>query len=241
MMLIDTGKMKLSLSGTPEPFADFDSNGLPVYRQLSEEPVETTLFIQGSGELTWPNREGEKFDISEVYQKLAELGAGPAGLSLSWPATASVQAVGLFDGESIHIFYSDPDPEGRVRFLNLSSDKPGTVTFRFEGASACWKLMSRLLPLTGSTTEKPTNENSMYQIGLIGLDGKSAIPGNRGFDVLAEAGAKLVEKFGTPVPGDIIHIFGYAGGHDRGRPCSRIDLCWSEALREARIRVLYLY
>jgi hypothetical protein len=220
MMLIDTGKMKLTLSGTPTPFADFDSNGLPVYRQTAADNsnVETDLLIEGSGEVTWPNREGERFFLSDVYQRLAEFDGTTRGVNLCWPTTASVQAVGLIDEAIIHSFHSDPDTDGRVRFLEIRSDEPGSVCFRFTGIPTDWRLTSRCLPESKISPDERPTELSMYQIGLIGPEGECEIPDNRGFKVLGDAGRALISQFGTPLPGDIVHVFGYAEGHDRGYP-----------------------
>ena len=220
MILMDTGNMKMTLSGVPEPIAGVDSDGIPVFRQIAEEPgvVETNLTIRGEGEITWPNREGEIFSLSEAHERLLKIGRADSGISLCWPATASVQAVGMIDDISIHTFLANPESRGKARFLELTSDEPGLVRFKFRGASVTWRILS--IPLSDSDRNQDFQvpELSLYQIGLIGPDGRCEVPEDRGFAILGDAARALINIFGTPVPGDIIHVFGYADGHDRGYP-----------------------
>lgn len=220
MILMDTGNMKMTLSGVPEPIAGVDSDGVSVYRQIADDSgfVETNLTIRGEGNITWPNREGEIFSLSEAHERLLKIGRADSGISLCWPATASVQAVGMIDDESIHTFLANPEPRGKVRFLELASDKPGLVRFKFRGASVTWRMLS--IPLSDSDQNRDcfVPELSLYQIGLIGPDGECEVPIDRGFRILDDAARALIVANGVPVPGDVIHIFGYAEGHDRGYP-----------------------
>jgi len=220
MILIDTGKMEMVLTGSPEPVIEVDTEGIRLFRQEVEASVvvETVLTIRGSGEVTWPNREGEIFFLSDVYEKLRKLGRGDSGISLCWPATASVSAVGILEQNLIHTFLAEPDPDGNTRFLELTSHEPGIVCFTFKGGSVSWRMKSLPLFRLSQSPKEPIPGQSIYQIGLIGPDGETEVPEDRGFGILADAAGLLREKFGNPVSGDILHIFGYAEGHDRGYP-----------------------
>lgn len=220
MTIIKSENISVMLSGVPEPQRDYGSDGRMVYRQEADEGqiVETYIEIHGSGEIHWPNREGEKFHLSDVHQNLARYGRARSGLSLCWPATSSVQGVGIRDVDDFYTFSAEPDLRGKVRNLSISSYESDTLRFTFTGSSATWKLCRENHSKTSGKSETVRTVGSLYQIGLTGPDGNSEIPQDRGFDVLSEAGKALIDRFGTPEPGDIIHIFAYGEGHDLGYP-----------------------
>ncbi len=60
-----------------------------------------------------------------------------------------------------------------------------------------------------------TNSNWQIQVGLIGPDGKTEVPKNKGFDVLVDISDLMLKKLGE---NNILHIFGYSIGHDMGYP-----------------------
>ncbi|MCK5736259.1 MAG: hypothetical protein KAH21_07250, partial [Spirochaetaceae bacterium] len=220
MILLDTAKMTMTLSGVPNPVPVTDDNSSIQYRQTGNDAdvVETKLTIKGEGEIIWPNREGERFSLAAAHEKLKRLDRQNSGISLCWPATASVQAVGIIDGGTLYTFYADPDSPGRARFLELKSEEPGHVSFNFKGSSVSWTLLSIQQTDSEQTRDPGESEASLYQIGLIGPEGECEVPIDRGFAILGDAARTLIDKCGAPVPGDIIHIFGYAAGHDRGYP-----------------------
>lgn len=220
MTLINSENISMTISGVPNPYREFDGDGLAVYRQDAEggQVVETVIDIHGVGEIHWPNREGEKFRLADIHQRLNKYGRTSSGISLCWPATASVQAVGVRDGDDFYTFSAEPDLLGRVRNLVLCSEAPGNVKFTFSGSSVTWR-MNRQISIKSPDKAKHGDEvNSLYQIGLIGPDGDSEIPDDRGFDILIDAGKTLSARFGRPRPGDIVHIFAYGEGHDLGYP-----------------------
>jgi hypothetical protein len=53
------------------------------------------------------------------------------------------------------------------------------------------------------------------QVGLIDPQGKTTVPVDRGFMVLADVARAMERRIG---PGNVLHVFGYAQGHDRGYP-----------------------
>ena len=223
MTLIDIENMTMTLDGYPKPVPVINDNGGTDYQQIAgdSEIVETTLTIQGEGEIIWPNREGERFSLMSAHKKLKALNRQNSGISLCWPATASVQAMGVIDGDTLYTFYTDPDARGRTRFLELRAEEPGLVSFNFKGTSVSWKLL--LIPISDikksyGKRKNPASEASLYQLGLIGPAGECEDPENRGFAILEDAAHVLINKFGPPLPGDIIHVFGYAAGHDIGYP-----------------------
>ncbi len=222
MILVDVGNMTMTLDGNPQPVPVINNNGSTEYRQNAgdSEIVETTLMIQGKGDIIWPNREGERFSLKSAHKKLKAMNRQNSGISLCWPATASVQAVGMIDGKTMYIFHGESNPDGKTGILDLFSRKPDQVSFRFRGKTVSWRMMSVRLPLLAreNNFNAPIQRVSMYQIGLIGPDGKTAIPAESGFNILVDAARILKKHFGRPAPGDVIHIFGYAEGHDRGYP-----------------------
>ncbi len=220
MTLVDTGNMTMTLSGRPEPVRVVNDDGSTLYRQTGFESdiVETRLTIKGEGEIIWPNREGERFSLASAHEKLKKLDRHNSGISICWPATASVQAMGMIDGDTLYTFHAYPDSPGRARFLELRSEEPGHVSFNFKGSSVTWTLLSIQQIDSEQTRDSGESSASLYQLGLIGPDGECEVPGDRGFAILGDAARTLIDKFGPPVTGDIIHIFGYAAGHDRGYP-----------------------
>ncbi len=220
MTLIDTGKMTMTLNGYPKPVPVIDENGDTVYQQTADnsEVVETILTIRGKGEVIWPNREGERFAIGAAHEKLKALNRQNSGISLCWPATASVQAVGVINNGAFHTIHANTDFLGRARFLEIKSEEPGHVSFRFKGSSVTWSLFSVQQIDSEQTRDSRESTASLYQLGLIGPEGECEVPADRGFSILGDAARTIIDKFGPPFPGDIIHIFGYAAGHDRGYP-----------------------
>jgi len=241
MRLISGERVNIFLSGSPEPVLLNDSRNRKVYSQNSPgtDHAEINLTIQGDGTLIWPNREGERFHLKEAHEKLRFLGRELSGISICWPATASTRAVSIHDGDTVYTFSAGTDSEGRAFFLNLSSEKQGAVCFRFTGAVSEWTLSSSKSFKMDPDVKEPRNSEtapaSIYQIGLIGPEGNSEVPRGKGFSILADAAEALREKFGDPSTGDILHVFGYGEGHDRGYPDYRPSekLGGSRALEKA--------
>ena len=230
MILINSETLSISLSGNPRPVLIAETEKESVFSQDTPETgwAETELRIQGSGEIIWPNREGEIFLLEDAFEKLQSLDRASTGISICWPATASIKAVCVKEAGNIHTFSAEKDADGRAGFINISSAEPGNVVFRFTGAGTSWHFSSlRPGESSDSTAEK---SRFIYQIGLVGPEGDSEAYREKGFPVLIDAAKAVIEAYGKPEPGDILHIFGYQGGHDRNYP----DYSPSEALGGAQ-------
>ena len=218
MTLLEKSGLKIELKGFPEPVQTANTKNLSVFIQKCETDciAETLLSIEGDAHIFWPNREGEQFSLYTAHEKLKALNRQNSGISLCWPATASLPGVAVLDDPWLYTFIADNDADGKARFLELKSEKHSSVSFKFTGSPASWQFKKNRTD--GPSASTSMKINSFYQIGLIGPDGESAVPEEQGFSVLLDA-ADIIEKVcGKPNPGDVIHIFGYAEGHDRGYP-----------------------
>jgi hypothetical protein len=176
------------------------------------------LNIEGTGYCVWPNREGEGFYFNRVYPVLEENCCLKTGLSLSWPATASTQSVALFPSKGPGILFGfTDDAEGAHREIRIKASSPDRIRIRFSGRS-------------GNCAVTPLNERWVksraeiipvryqFQAGLIGPAGECGIPGSGGFSYLPELGELILDCHGPFREKPILHLFGYAKGHDTGYP-----------------------
>ena len=182
------------------------------------------LRIQGRGRIIWPNREGEGFEIGAVYPALKAHDCLETGLAISWPATASSAAVMVTAGDrSGFIFAAEGDPDGCHLEIRVFADAPDSVCIRFRGAAAKWRVIEHgpdqdehIAPQDSAVGK--TSPRLQFQAGLIGPDGESEAEADGGFAILPELAKRFSEVFDPGNGEPIIHIFGYAGGHDRDYP-----------------------
>ena len=193
------------------------------------------LNIKGQGYCVWPNREGEGFHFDRVYPVLEENRCLETGLSLSWPATASSQSVALFPsaGPGILFRFTD-DAEGAHREIRIKASSPDRISIRFSGRPGNCSISSLNERWVKSRAEI-TPVRYQFQAGLIGPSGECGIPGSRGFSYLSELGDMILEHHGPFRKKPILHLFGYAKGHDTGYPdyTPSGSLGGAEALKKA--------
>ncbi|RKX94112.1 MAG: hypothetical protein DRP59_01055 [Spirochaetes bacterium] len=192
--------------------------------------ISFNLLLSGANwRILWPNREGELFHISQVQKSIEQYNV-PEGLTISYPATASCRTIiFLEDTDRGVAVLAPPDTEGRVTELRIKSTGIKDCALLVTGNSCTWyavrfdslpELQSRLVDLKGSVSWKGiplrnTEASWQVQTGLIGTDGHTSVPKERGFDVLSDISACMERLLGS---GNILHVFGYAGGHDIGYP-----------------------
>ncbi|RKX87958.1 MAG: hypothetical protein DRP58_01620 [Spirochaetes bacterium] len=179
--------------------------------------------------ILWPNREGEIFSSSKVIKAINKYQVS-SGLSLSYPATASCRTL-IFMEENGRgfAFLAPPDREGRVTELCINAEDYKNVSLNIKCKNTNWYTLSfitfkeledKIQDLQSSVPWKglgivETNSNWQIQVGLIGPDGKTEVPKNKGFDVLVDISDLMLKKLGE---NNILHIFGYSIGHDMGYP-----------------------
>lgn len=196
------------------------------FNQLSDLTIELK---SEKWKIIWPNREGEIFEASQVMETIQKHHA-PNGLSISYPATASCRTLIFMeeDGRGL-AFLAPPDIEGRVTEFHIYAENHQHVVINIKGRSSYWNslifesikdLENKIIKLKKTSTWKslpPVTNNSGYQVqvGLIGPDGKTEIPKDRGFNILVDISDLMHKILGV---NNILHIFGYSAGHDTGYP-----------------------
>ncbi len=189
-----------------------------------------TLDLSGSKwRILWPNREGEMFPLSAAAEIIKKHDV-QEGLTLSYPATASCRTlIFLEETNRGFAFLSPPDRQGRVTEFRLLAEKRERIRIIVTGYPDSWyrvpfhsltELGSTLKTLRQSVEWKlldfvETNSRWQVQIGLIGPDGRTKVPEDRGFSILADISEVMLHELGEQ---NILHTFGYAMGHDRGYP-----------------------
>ncbi|MDC7234429.1 MAG: DUF6259 domain-containing protein [Spirochaetales bacterium] len=179
------------------------------------------LIIKGEAWCIWPNREGEGFHLSDAAPALSRLGCRETGISLSWPATASCCSLLLETEEDSVLIDKEEDPKGYHEEIRIFADSPDGIRFRFTGSSGGFTV-NRLNREQDSDNEdcltKPGAVQKQFQLGLIGPEGENNLPPEQGFRALVPLARNILESF--PLHGEppVLHIFGYAAGHDRGYP-----------------------
>ena len=178
----------------------------------------TEITVRGRGWCVWPNREGEGFPLERVYPALRELGYANEGLSLSWPATASMVAVALFPEEGAGVCIENlTEEEGRHREMRIVADSPQEVRFRVTGPLGRWVVKPVAHRLRSTAYTPPPNLPRQYQVGIIDPWGGSHLHHEGGFRGLIALGERIMRHI-PEATRPILHLFGYGQGHDRGYP-----------------------
>jgi len=192
-----------------------------------------SLHLTGDGSVVWPNREGERFLLRDVYPALTAGGCRDSGISLSWPATASLQAFLVCSpGGDGFLLYAPPEREGRAAVLTVTAESAGEVVISWSGGLSRWYslafrtvedlpslLAQSPVPVIrgNALPEGSASELRQFQLGFIGPDGRSSVPAEKGFHTAVDVADEILRR-GLGEPGDILHFFGYGEGHDRGYP-----------------------
>ena len=174
--------------------------------------------IEGDAYMVWPNREGEGFTVSQAVKKLASLENTSQGVSISYPATASVMAflIRNGDGESL-LIYMDRDEAGRVCDIRLQRENDKALSINITAIHQCWHCL-RISDETVFSNYLEVRNNKkdtlkhQFQLGLIGPYGKCSVPEDLGFNVIPQIAGLINENYNPDT--SCIHIFGYARGHD---------------------------
>ncbi len=189
-----------------------------------------TLEINGENwEIFWPNREGEIFFASSVYDRISKYNV-LNGLTISYPSTASCRTLIFMEvtGKGFALM-APPDKKGRVTEFRINAEDNKNVSINIKGENLEWyslffkslkdlekkvRNLQTAVPWSGLSAVK-TNSNWQVQVGLIGPDEKTDVPENSGFNVLVDISKLMLRKLGE---NNILHVFGYSKGHDTGYP-----------------------
>ncbi|MGD2035721.1 MAG: DUF6259 domain-containing protein [Bacteroidales bacterium] len=180
-------------------------------------------------EVIWPNREGELFKVDDIHRKIAKYDVNE--LIITYPGSASSQNF-LFRLEKSTkniLFFTPPDFTGRVTRISVSLDKYKRPFLAVKTKSTDWWILhvdnlqlkkkvddiftryrlKRLLNISRIGCKK------IVEVGLIDPHGLTNVPGSKGFSVLSDVASLIKRKLGNH---NLIHIYGYAQGHDKGYP-----------------------
>ncbi len=229
-ILYNHGEYYCSINSKIDFIEKITSHGFKLIESGNDQTNELKIELQsGKWTILWPNREGEIFNSSKVIEAI-EKHQIPAGLSISYPATASCRTL-IFteeNGEGF-AFISPPDKEGRVTEFCISAKDYKNISLTIRGKNTKWytlpfekieelegkvKKLQRSVPWEGLNTTE-TNSSWQVQVGLIGPDGKTEVPENKGFNVLTNISEMMLKELGE---NNILHIFAYSLGHDIGYP-----------------------
>jgi Domain of unknown function (DUF6259) len=200
--------------------------------KFTEDKKISNFTIKMEGEkwdIIWPNREGEIFSASGVYDKIKKFNA-PNGLTITYPSTASCRTlIFLEESENGLALLAPPDINGRVTEFRINADDNRNVYININGENSIWytlyfksleeleekaKNLQNTVPWSGLSAVK-TDSKWQVQVGFIGPDGKSEVPENKGFDILVDISELMLRELGK---NNILHVFGYSSGHDMDYP-----------------------
>lgn len=206
------------------------SQGLEITHLKNEQVNILKIELKSENwKILWPNREGEIFSSSQVIKAINKHKTF-GGLSISYPATASCRTlIFMEENERGFAFLAPPDIEGRVTEFCINAEDYKNVSLNIKGKNTTWytlpfvtikeledkvKNLQGSVPWTGLDIVE-TNSSWQIQVGIIDPDGKTEVPDNKGFNVLADISELMLKKLGE---NNILHIFGYSFGHDMGYP-----------------------
>jgi hypothetical protein len=169
------------------------------------------------------------FFASDVFDTVRQYNV-PGGLTISYPATASCRTlIFMEEAGKGFAFLAPPDDKGRVTEFRINAEDFKHVSINIKGRSCTWytlafytieELEDKVRDLQASVPwaklpVKKTNSRWQVQVGLIGPDGKTEVPEDRGFDVFSDISELMLSELGE---NNILHIFGYSAGHDTAYP-----------------------
>lgn len=185
---------------------------------VGEGLQKISWLIEGDAYLVWPNREGEGFTLSHAVKKLTTLEHAHKGVSISYPATASIMAflIRTEEGKTV-LIYMDRDEKGRICNINLCRKNAKALSIDITAKHKSWRWIlvseeARLNDYLCHSEKKHSKLKRQFQLGFIGPSGQCNIPENIGFDVIPQIADLIKENFNPAT--SCIHLFGYAKGHD---------------------------
>ncbi len=188
--------------------------------------LETRIFEPRRAWFWWPNHEGERGLLSEVYDKLETLEGVTRGLSVLYPTSAFCRSLIVGDGEGGIILCAVPDEKGHTSKITIRCRGRKKVEFAIKTGRSTWVLAhfrggaEEALDMLGKIMAKghlpllPKAEPSgqfLLQAGLIGPDYNCDVPPEQGFMVLENIASLMKHRLGK---GQWLHVFGYSHGHD---------------------------
>ena len=193
---------------------------------LSTLKLEIDIEKDDSGWFWWPNNEGERGNLSDIYTRLEDKENQTKGVSVLYPISASCRTIIIGDSEGGIILSAMPDEKGRISRINVKAPFHNRVFFTVKSGRSNW-ILTRFsggpedaLDWLGKIIHKvkwPLPEESEFpgknllQVGLIGPDYDCLVPNDAGFNVLGDIAGVMKKWLG---PGNWLHVFGYAHGHD---------------------------
>ncbi|OQY34907.1 MAG: hypothetical protein B6241_03235 [Spirochaetaceae bacterium 4572_59] len=199
----------------------YESAGLSIELK-TENILYEELIIRGEAYCVWPNREGEGFTLDAIKNALDKNHCQRSGLSLSWPATASSRSLLLKPlAASPFLIQKKNTNEGFHEEIRIFADTEERIRIRFCGKPGQFEI-SELPDHDPKISEPKTSDMKglakQFQLGLIGPRGECHIPPDQGFKALLPLGKEILKSYPLEKNHHILHLFGYAAGHDRGYP-----------------------
>ncbi len=174
----------------------------------------------------WPNHEGERGQLAEVYEKLGSLEGVTRGLSILYPTTAFCRSIIVGDKEGGVILCALPEKEGQTARITARCRGRKQVEFVIKTGSSSWilgqfkggpekalELLDKIMKKI-QTTALPAPEPSgkfLLKTGLISPNYKCDVPPEKGFLILEDIARLMKKHLG---PENWLHVFGYSHGHD---------------------------
>ena len=199
-------------------FLDSEKEITKIENNIFSCPSSFNLIICGKTKIIWPNREGEGFNIEDVFPVLMKTGFLKEGVSIAWPATAFAQAV-FFPPANI-MFCTDDDKNGCYREIRIFADSPERVRIKFTGLSCKWQLKqfeNKILQNIKTVAKSVTDYSFQFQLGMKDTNGKTQA--KEGFKIVEGLLERFERQFKTnnKFP-NILHLFAIGAGHDLGYP-----------------------
>ncbi len=195
-------------------------------KELATLKLEVDLENPENTWFWWPNHEGERGKLSDVFTKLEDKENQTKGVSLTYPITAYTRTIIVGDSKGGIILSAMPDEKGRITRINLKSPFANRLFFTVKTGRSNWILtkyngncedalnwIERILEKVKWPLPEIAEPPGSYllQVGLIGPDYDCMVPTEKGFSVLADIAEVMKKYLGT---NNWLHVFGYSHGHD---------------------------
>ena len=195
-------------------------------KELSTLKLEVNLEDPESPWFWWPNHEGERGKLNEVYEKLEDKETQTKGVSLTYPITAYSRTLIIGDSAGGIILSAMPDEKGRITRINLKAPFQRRLFFTIKTGRSNWiltryygnhedaldwieRVIEKIKWPVPPKVDPPGN--FLLQVGLIGPDYDCMVPTDRGFSVLEDIAEVMKTYLGK---NSWLHVFGYSHGHD---------------------------
>jgi len=220
--IYDSSAFRCVLDSDSYKIKEINSYTSEVFFPETDKPQLITFHLEGDAYFVWGNRAGEGFFLNCVFKRLVELNYQDSGLSISYPATASMTAFLIrVSNEKGFLCFMDNDNEGRIGEIRIKSDDPQRVALEVNSIQKKWTILQfdAVHPLSnylGNKLVQSAEYRKNFQLGLIDPSGQTNVPLSRGFDIIYDVAQVLLKKYGKV--NNIIHIFAYGRGHDNYYP-----------------------